>query len=121
GQAFHVRLHPGVLQEGDRGHRGRGRPLVHREEEQPSPSGAPPSRRGGPGDQRRGEGRPGKSSRRGVPRHRHPARRGDDQAPSPPHVPPVQGAGRRRPHHHPRGGGPHRPPHPRPPPAGPPR
>ena len=35
GQAVHVRLHPGVLQERDRRHRGGGGPLVRRQEEQP--------------------------------------------------------------------------------------
>ena len=35
GQAVHVRLHPGVLQGGDGRHRGGGRPLVRRQEEQP--------------------------------------------------------------------------------------
>ena len=35
GQAVHVRLHPRVLQGGDGRHRGGGRPLVRRQEEQP--------------------------------------------------------------------------------------
>src|SRR5205085_685602 len=40
GQALHVRLHPRVLQRGDGGQRGRGRPLVRGQEEQPAHAGS---------------------------------------------------------------------------------
>ena len=53
-------------------HRGGGRPLVRRPQPQPAPAGAAPPRRGGPGDQLRGQGRPGHPARRRLPRHRLP-------------------------------------------------
>ena len=57
-QPLHVRLHPRLLPQGDGGDRGRGRPLVRRQEEQPASARAAPPRRGRPRDQQRGEGRP---------------------------------------------------------------
>ena len=72
GTSLHVRLHPRVLPEGDRRLRGRGRPLVQRQEEQPPSARAAAARRGGAGDQRRGEGRSRQPARRRLPRHRHP-------------------------------------------------
>src|SRR4051812_37473996 len=39
-QPVHVRLHPRLLPQGDRGDRGGGRPLVRGQEEQPAPAGA---------------------------------------------------------------------------------
>ena len=103
GQPLHVRLHPRLLPQGDGGDRGRGRPLVRRQEEQPAPARAAPPRRGRPRDQQRGEGRPRHPARRRLPRHRlapvggvHPQAAAVD-------VPPVQGAGRGR--HHRRGDG----------------
>ena len=71
GRAVHVPLHPGLLQGGDGGQRGRGRPLVRGQEEQPPDAGPPAARRGRPGDQRRGQGRPRQPPRRRLPRHRH--------------------------------------------------
>ena len=98
GQAVHVRLRPGRVPRAVRGDRGGGRPLVHRPGQQPAPAGAAAPRRGGPGDQLRGQGRPRHPARRRLPRHRLPAAgRGDPQAAAV-DVPPVQGAGRRR-HH----------------------
>ena len=76
GQAVHVRLHPGVLQERDRRHRGGGGPLVRRQEEQPSSTRAAAPRRGRAGDQLRDQGRSRITARRHLPRHRLAPRRG---------------------------------------------
>ena len=59
GRAVHVRLHPRDVRGRDGRHRGGGRPLVRRPGQQPAPTGAPAPRRGGPGHQLRGQGRPG--------------------------------------------------------------
>ncbi len=98
GQAVHVRLRARRVPGPVRGDRGGGRPLVHRPGAQPAPAGAAAPRRGGPCDQRRGQGRPRVAARRRVPRHRLPAPGRGDPAQAAVHVPPVQGAGRRR-HH----------------------
>ena len=103
GQPLHVRLHPRLLPQGDGGDRGRGRPLVRRQEEQPAPAGAAPPRRGRPRHQQRGEGRPRHPARRRLPRHRLAPRRGVHPQAAAVDVPPVQGAGRGR--HHRRGDG----------------
>ena len=72
-RALHVQLHPGVLQGGDgRQHRG-GRPLVHRQAQQPPAPGAPAPRRGGPRHQLRDQGGAGIAPRGGLPRHRDPS------------------------------------------------
>ena len=73
GQAVHVRLRPRRVPQAVRGDRGGGRPLVHRPGQQPPPAGAAAPRRGRPGHQHRGQGRPGHPGRRRLPRHRHPA------------------------------------------------
>ena len=104
-QAVHVRLRPRRVPQAVRGDRGGGRPLVHRPGQQPAPARAAAPRRGRPGDQHRGQGRP---------RHARPAA---STWTSPPgcrprpitqaaavDVPPVQGAGRRR-HHQAADGG----------------
>ena len=46
------------------------RPLVHRPGQQQAPAGAAAPRRGRPGDQLRGQGRPWHPARRRLPRHR---------------------------------------------------
>ena len=72
--------------------------LVRRPGQQPAAAGAAAPRRGRPGHQLRGQGRPRLPGRRRLPRHRVPAAgRGDPQEAAV-DVPPVQGAGRRR-HH----------------------
>ena len=93
-QAVHVRLRAGRVPPPVRRNRGRGRPLVHRPGPQQATAGAAPPRRGGPGHQLRGQGRPGHRGRWGLPRHRlappgrvHPQAAALD-------VPPVQGTGR---------------------------
>ena len=98
GQAVHVRLRARRVPPDVRGDRGGGRPLVQRPGQQPAPAGAAAQGRGGPVDQGRGQGGPRVAARRGVPRHRVPAPGRGDPAPAAVHVPPVQGAGRRR-HH----------------------
>ncbi len=95
GQAVHVQLRAGRVPRPVRGDRGRGRPLVHRPGPQPPAARTAAPRRGGPGEQRRGQGGARVTARRGVPRHRLPAARRGDPAPAAVHVPPVQGAGGR--------------------------
>jgi succinate dehydrogenase / fumarate reductase flavoprotein subunit len=56
--------------------RGGGRPLVHRPGQQPAPAGAAAARRGGPGDQLRGEGRPRQRRTAGCSWTSPPAERG---------------------------------------------
>ena len=65
---------------------------------QPAPARAAAPGRGGPVDQGRGQGGPRVTARRRLPRYRLPAARRGDLAQAAVHVPPVQGAGRRR-HH----------------------
>ena len=55
-------------------HRGGGRRLVQRQDEQPPHARPAPARRGRARHQRRGQGRPGQPARRRLPRHRHAAR-----------------------------------------------
>ena len=98
GQALHVRLRPRRLPQAVRGDRGGGRPLVHRPRQQPAAAGAAAARRGRPGHQLRGQGRPRLPGRRRLPRHLLPAARRRDPQEAAVDVPPVQGAGRRR-HH----------------------
>ena len=98
GKRFMFDYIPDVFRAQVRRHRGGGRPLVHGPGQQPPPAGTAAPRRGGPGDQLRGEGRPRHPARRGVPGRVHPAAGRGDQAPAAVDAPPVQGAGRRR-HH----------------------
>ena len=59
GQAVHVRLRPGrVPRRSTRTTEEEARPLVHRPGQQPAPARAAAPRRGRPGDQLRGQGRP---------------------------------------------------------------
>ena len=58
GQALHVRLRARRVPRPVRGDRGGGRPLVHRPRQQQAPARAAAPRRGRPGDQLRGQGRP---------------------------------------------------------------
>ena len=75
-----------------------GRPLVHRQAQQPPAPGAAAPRRGGPGHQQRDQGGAGIAPRRGFPRHRQPAHPGVHPEAAAVDVPPVHGAGRGR-HH----------------------
>jgi hypothetical protein len=77
--------------------RGGGRRWYDRQEEQPANARPAAARRGRPRHQLRGQGRPGHTARRRVPRHRLAATPSTSSAAAV-HVPPVQGAGRRR-HH----------------------
>jgi len=103
GHAVHVRLRARHVPGRDGRLRGRGRQVVRRPHRRPPATGAAAPRRGRPLDQLRGQGRPRQPARRGVPRHRHPALARGHPSPPAVHVPPVQGAGRRR--HHRRGHG----------------
>ena len=105
GQPVHVRLHPTDVRGGDGRLGGRSRQVVRRPLGRSPAAGAPPPRRGGPVDQQRGQGRPGKPPRRRLPRHRHPPDGRGHPPPSPLHVPPVQGAGRGGHHRRGHGGG----------------
>ena len=89
---------PDVFKDKYATYRAGGGRLVQRPGEQPPAAGAAPPRRGGPGDQLRGQGGPRHPARRGVPGRLHPAAGRGDQAPAAVDAPPVQGAGRRR-HH----------------------
>ena len=90
---------PDVFRDAVRRDRGGGRPLVQRPGEQPPAAGAAPPRRGRPGDQLRGQGRPRHrrtAASSSTCRTRLPAEEIQQQAAV--DAPPVQGAGRRR-HH----------------------
>ena len=99
GQAVHVQLRAGRVPRAVRGDRGGGRPLVHRPGPQPAPAGAAAPGRGGPGQQL-AEVKAGRGSPHGGVFLDIASRRtaGGDPAAAAVHVPPVQGAGRRR-HH----------------------
>ncbi len=71
-QAVHVRLRPGRVPGAVRRQRGRGRRLVQGPGPQQAHARPAAPRRGGPGDQLRGEGRPRIAARRRLPRHRVP-------------------------------------------------
>ena len=70
----------------------------YEDKDQPPHARAAAARRGRPGDQRRGQGRPRQPARRRLPRHRHRAATPSTSSAAAVDVPPVQGAGRRR-HH----------------------
>ena len=98
GKRFMFNYVPDVFRAAVRRDRGRGGPLVRRPGPQPAPARAAAPGRGGPVDQLRGQGGPRVAARRGLPGHRVPAAGRVHPAAAAVHVPPVQGAGRRR-HH----------------------